>query len=80
MASALTALQNPNQCRPDTIAVAVQALRSWGIRTAADVIEAGQSHMRYLTFVAALIASLIASAAAEDTVIDDATIQYEYTF
>jgi hypothetical protein len=36
--------------------------------------------MRYLTFVAALIASLIASAAAEDTVIDDATIQYEYTF
>jgi hypothetical protein len=36
--------------------------------------------MRYLTFVAALIASLIASAAAEDTAIDDATIQYKYTF
>ena len=36
--------------------------------------------MRYFTFVAALIASLIVSAAAEDTVIDDATIQYKYTF
>jgi hypothetical protein len=54
---------------------------SGGIRAAADVIEAAQSHaLSYLTFVAALIASLIASAAAENTVIDDATIQCKYTF
>jgi hypothetical protein len=37
--------------------------------------------MRYLTFVAALIACLIASAAADDSVvIEDATVQYKYTF
>jgi hypothetical protein len=36
--------------------------------------------MRHLTFVAALIVCLIASAAADDSVIDDATVQYKYTF
>jgi hypothetical protein len=37
--------------------------------------------MRYLTFVAALIACLIASSIADDSVIiEDATVQYKYTF